>query len=190
MLTQDQKKWIDHLSDKDKIIIIPFDQTAEEKFQKIKQKIQAILGKNIPIRHRGATSLGISGQDEIDIYIPVSPTKFNILIKPLSNIFGQPKSFYPLERARFVTEESGKHIDVFLINKKHAGWTNGVKFEKYLKSHPKSLEKYKKLKEDGNGLNVREYYRRKNEFINKILRKAHSIESYFFSKEIKKNKNF
>jgi len=39
MITQEQQKWIDHLSDEKKIIIVPFDPTAEEKFQKVKLKI-------------------------------------------------------------------------------------------------------------------------------------------------------
>lgn len=176
MLTVNQKKWLAHLSDEDRIIIVPFDPTAEQKYQSIRQKIQNILGKDIPVQHRGATSLGISGQDEIDIYIPVSPTKFNSLINPLQNIFGPPKSLYPLERARFVTEENGKHIDVFLINKNHDGWINSVKFENYLKSHPKALDEYRNLKEDGNGLTVREYYKKKTIFINKILKKAAPVK--------------
>lgn len=177
MLTNDQKKWIAHLSDKDKITIVPFNPTAEEKYIQVKQKIQKILGKNIPIKHCGATSLGISGQDEIDIYIPVSPTRFNQLIEPLKNIFGEPESLYPLERIRFKTKENGKRVDVFLINKEHAGWINGEKFEKYLKSHPKALDEYRKLKEDGDGLSVREYYQRKIEFINSIVKKVHLIST-------------
>ena len=32
MLTSEQQKWVDHLSDTDTISIVPFDQTAEEKF--------------------------------------------------------------------------------------------------------------------------------------------------------------
>ena len=113
--------------------------------------------------------MGISGQDEIDVYIPVAPSKFNKLIPSLTQLFGEPRSHYPLERARFVTIENGKHVDVFLINKDSDGWLNGLKFEKYLKSHPKALEAYRKLKESGNGLSTREYYRRKIEFINQIL---------------------
>lgn len=172
MLTNDQEKWISHLSDETKIIIVPFDSTAELKFQIIKRKIQKALGSEIPVEHCGATSLGISGQDEIDIYIPTPPDTFNSLIDPLKSLFGEPKSLYPLERVRFSTEESGKHIDIFLINNAHKGWLNGVKFEKYLKSHPETLEEYRKLKENGNGLSVREYYRRKIEFINEVLAKA------------------
>jgi len=172
MLTIEQEKWIAHLSDKNKIRIVKFDSTADEKFKKVKLRIQDVLGKRVVVEHRGATSLRISGQDEIDVYIPVSPARFNSMIDPLKRIFGGPRSLYPLERARFVTEEDGKHVDVFLMNKECDGWKNGVKFEEYLKSHPKVLKDYQKLKENGNGLSVQEYYRRKIEFINSILDKA------------------
>ena len=169
MITLEQQKWIDHLSDKDRIVIKPYDSTTPEKFEAVKTKIKNSLGESIDVRHCGATSLGISGQDEIDVYIPVAPSKFNKLIPSLTQLFGEPRSHYPLERARFVTIENGKHVDVFLINKDSDGWLNGLKFEKYLKSHPKALEAYRKLKESGNGLSTREYYRRKIEFINQIL---------------------
>lgn len=172
MITLEQQKWIDHLSDVDKIKIVPFDPTAEEKFQKVKQQIKGALGEDIPVVHRGASSLGISGQDEIDIYVPVSPDQFNLLIEPFKNLFGGPGSQYPLERVHFVTEVDGKHIDVFLINEECEGWINGVKFENYIRSHPEALEEYRKLKEDGNGLSGREYYTRKIEFFNDVLTKV------------------
>lgn len=177
MLTPEQEKWIAHLSDKDKINVSPFDPTAEEKFQKVKARIQDALGKDIPIEHHGATSLGISGQDEIDVYMPVSPEKFTSLIPALKQIFGEPRSMYELERVRFSVNEGGKHIDVFLVNQEHGGWKNLVKFEEYLKSHPEALKVYERLKEEGHRLSVREYYRRKNEFINQILEKANSNEA-------------
>lgn len=172
MLTAEQEKWIAHLSDKNKISIFPFDPTAEEKFRKVKRRIQDTVGKEIPVVHRGATSLGISGQDEIDVYVPIQQVRFDSLLIPLKRVFGEPKSLYPLQRARFITEEDKKHIDVFLINEDDEGWRNGVLFEIYLRSHSKALEDYRKLKEDGNGLSVREYYRRKLEFFNEILAKA------------------
>lgn len=40
MLTTDQQKWIDHLSNEDLIVIKPYDPTCNEKFEKIKKKIQ------------------------------------------------------------------------------------------------------------------------------------------------------
>ena len=116
MLTPDQEKWIAHISDQDAIAIVPFDPTAQQKFEAVKNRIQAVLGMDTRVEHRGATSMGISGQDEIDIYIPVPEDQFNSLVAPLTTAFGRPRSHYPLERARFVTFEDGKHIDIFLIN--------------------------------------------------------------------------
>lgn len=172
MLTQKQQKWIDHLSDDDKVIIKPFDPTAAEKFEKIRKIIRSNLGESVNFLHCGATSMGISGQDEIDTYIPVSADKFNNILLLLQNIFGEPKSHYPLERARFVTIIDGKHIDIFLINQDSIGWTNGLKFEQYLKYHPDSLNEYRLLKETLNGVSTKEYYKNKIEFINKILEKC------------------
>jgi len=145
MLNSDQQKWIDHLSDVDKIVIKPYDPTCIEKFEKVKNKIQKYLGNEIELRHCGATSLGISGQDEIDTYLPVPEADFDKYVPKLENLFGKPRSHYPLKRARFVTEIDGKHIDVFLINSETDGWTNGVKFEKYLRNNPEWLDKYRKL---------------------------------------------
>lgn len=172
MLKKDQKKWIDHLSDDSKIKIVPFDTSSQEKFEKVKLLIQSKLGNEIQIEHRGATSLGISGQDEIDIYIPVLPDEFNKYIKLLTELFGKSRSYYALERARFATSEKGKRIDVFLINKEGSGWTENLRFENFLKEHPQVLEEYRKLKESGDGLSTKEYYRRKIEFINDILEKV------------------
>lgn len=174
MLSKKQKDWLNHLSSDKKISILPFDPRVNEIFTKVKAKIQSKLGKNVKVEHRGASSLGISGQDEIDVYVPVPPMEFDLYISKMSKMFGEPRSLYPLERVRFSEEIDGKKIDLFLINEEHDDWINGCKFENYLKSHSKYLEKYKILKEEMNGFSVKDYYTRKNEFINKILKKANS----------------
>jgi GrpB-like predicted nucleotidyltransferase (UPF0157 family) len=169
MLTPNQEKWIAHLSGTDPVAIAPYDPSAPQKFEAVRQKIQAVLGPATRVEHRGATSLGISGQDEIDVYVPVPEDQFDRLLAPLSAAFGSPRSLYPLERARFVLIEAGKHVDIFLINEACQGWLDGLKFEQYLKTHATVLEQYRVLKEAGHGLSTREYYRRKIEFINDIL---------------------
>jgi len=169
MLTPEQEKWVDHLNDTDEVKIIPFDPTAQEKFERIRFLVQSKMGKTTDVEHRGATSLGISGQDEIDIYVPVSSDDFDVTIVPLSELFGPPKKIYPLNRAHFITHDGGKHIDVYLINKEAPSWLDGLKFESYLKNHHEALEEYRILKEKLAGLSTREYYRNKIEFINDIL---------------------
>lgn len=172
MFTPEQEKWLAHLSDHDQVKIIPFDPTAAEKFEAVKVKIQSVLGPQTAVVHRGATSLGISGQDEIDVYVPVPEKVFNRLLDPLTAAFGRPRSHYPLERARFVLIESGKHVDIFLINEASQGWLNGNKFDQYLRSHPDALEQYRLLKEAGEGLSTQAYYRRKIAFFNEVLLKV------------------
>lgn len=169
MITKEQEKWLAHLSDNDTIKIIPFDPTSNEKFEVVKNKIQAELGGATSVEHHGATSLGISGQDEIDIYVPVSPDKFQNRFNDLVKLFGEPRSHYPLQRSRFVTTEDKKHVDIFLINDVHPDWLNLVKFENHLRKNHTALDTYKKLKESGSGLSTREYYRKKIEFINTVL---------------------
>ena len=172
MLTQDQEKWINHLSDKDKIKIVPFNPKSHEEFEKIKLLIQSKIGPTARVEHRGASYLGISGQNEIDIYVPVPKNLFDSFVVKLSELFGEPHRVYPLERARFNVPDNGIRIDIHLVNEEHANWLNSEKFEDYLKTHPEALEEYRLLKEAGDGLSVREYYRQKLEFINDILTRA------------------
>lgn len=172
MLTPDQEKWIDQLSDQELVVIQPFDPTSPEKFAAVKCKIQAVLGSEAKVVHRGATSLRISGQNEIDVYVPVPLEQFDTLIPIMTAAFGNPRKFFPNDRARFVIYEEGKRVDVFLINQNSSGWINGIKFENYLRNHPIILEQYRILKETGHGLTMKEYYQRKTAFFNEIVAMA------------------
>jgi GrpB-like predicted nucleotidyltransferase (UPF0157 family) len=169
MLTSDQQKWIEHLSDTKIVSVVPFDPTCEEKYLKVKEAIQKVFGGKQAVVHSGASALGISGQDEIDIYVPVPALEFNISVEKMKTIYGEPGSHYPFKRARFVANFDNKHIDVFVINEEDANWKDSVRFQSYLLAHPDALDRYRRLKEDAAGQTVREYYRRKTEFINEIL---------------------
>ncbi|MBS1493800.1 MAG: GrpB family protein [Bacteroidetes bacterium] len=170
MLTEKQEKWVQHLSDESIISIVPFDPTCDEKFESVKSLIQSKLGTQQRVEHRGASSLGISGQDEIDIHIPVAEKDFNDMIDTLEELFGPVKGHYPLERARFNTFVDGKKIEIFIVNEESPAWTEGQKFYEYLNNNPNVLEQYRILKESLNGLTTREYYRKKIEFMNEILK--------------------
>ena len=172
MLTPDQEKWINQLSDQELVVIQPYDPTSPGKFESVKCKIQAVLGSEAKVVHRGATGLRISGQNEIDAYVPVPSEQFDTLIPVLTAAFGNPRKVFPNDRARFAIYEEGKRVDVFLINQNCPGWINGIKFENYLRTHPKILEQYRILKETGHGLTMKEYYRRKTAFFNEIVAMA------------------
>lgn len=165
MLTKDQEKWIKSLASKTgkTIEIVPYNPKTKE--------ILIVLGK-IEVFHCGSTNMGISGQGEIDCYVPVSESNFDEYIRKMIAHFGSAGSIYPLRRARFVKYIDGIKIEMFIINKKHYDWINCLKFENYLKNHSEALTAYEKLKKVCEGLSVSEYYRRKTEFINDILAKC------------------
>ncbi len=170
MITDEQKQWINHLSETDTIRIVPYDGNAPEIFESVAQKVAEKIGPCYSVEHHGATSLGISGQDEIDVYIPVLEKAFDNLVLKMQQAFGEPRSYYPGKRARFAFFEGKKRVDVFPINRESDDWKNLVFFETHLKKNPEALDRYRTLKESGNGLSVREYYKRKIEFINDILK--------------------
>jgi len=172
MITPEQRAWLDHLSDTDVVRVVPWDPTAEGKFAAIRDQARALLGQQRAVEHRGATSLGISGQDEIDIYIPVPTAQFDHVVTAVMTLYGDPRSLYPLKRARFVTSIHGKHIDVFVINEDDQGWKDSCTFHQYLLDNPPTLTEYRVLKEQAAGTSTRAYYERKTEFINKVLSAA------------------
>lgn len=171
MITKEQQSWISHLSNTKKIKIIPYNPEAEVVFGKIKREIQKVLGEKIKVFHRGSTKLKISGQGEIDLYIPVNKKDFNNHLKKLLKYFGEAGTIYPLIRARFVKYINGIKVEIFLINKNSADWKNGLKFENYLKNNCNALSEYEKLKKRCDGFSVREYYKEKINFINEVLEK-------------------
>ena len=170
MITPEQEKWIQHLSGR-VISMYPYDPRSEELFQKIKRKIQDILGLDIEVEHVGASSLGISGQDEIDVSIVVDKEKFQEYVPKLEVVFGPVASDYP-DRKRFEVREEGKKIDLKIVDRNHPNYLDGKKFEKYLRNHPESLGEYRILKEECSGKTNQEYYRKKIEFINSIIEKV------------------
>jgi len=170
MLTKEQKEWVEARSDKP-IFVVPYDLRAGELYEKVKKKIQNLLGTETVIEHSGASSLGISGQDEIDVSVVIRKDQFALYISKLEKEFGPVKSHYP-DRARFEVKEEGKKIDLKIVDVNHPNYIQGKIFEGYLRKHPEDLERYRVLKETSSGLSVKEYYRKKIEFINEILSRA------------------
>lgn len=168
MLTPEQEQWISHLNTTGRVEIFPYDEKAPEKFEQIKIQIQSVLG-NIEVLHRGASSLSISGQKEIDVYIPMTVEQIEEYTPKMEVVFGKPKSVYPNERTKFLAKIDGTTIEIMLTNKDHPSWINGERFHRFLAENAEDLERYRKLKEECAGLNCQEYYRRKTEFINDMI---------------------
>lgn len=170
MLTKEQEKWLEHLNNSDKIEILPYNPKASIVFEEVKKEIHSFLPE-VQVLHCGSTALEILGQSEIDIYVPVLEKDFDKYLEKMKERFGEPASFYTLERARFVRRDNRMKITVFLMNQELEKWKDHMRFENYLKENKEALQKYIKIKEESNGLSTREYYRKKLEFINEILNK-------------------
>ena len=170
MINREQQKWLNHLNDSDSIKIIPYSQKPKEAFRKIKSELIKVLG-NTPISLKGSTRLKISGQGEVDLYIPVAKKDFNLYLEKLISYLGKPGTVYPLNRVRFVKYIDNIKVEIFLINRNGQDWKNSVKFENYLRRHPEALKKYEALKKVNEGKSTKEYYTQKIKFINEILSK-------------------
>lgn len=170
MLTPSQQQWIDSLRD-GTITIVPYDERTERLFLQAKARVHNAIGDKVVVEHCGASSLGISGQDEIDVSILANKDTFDEYIPKLEKEFGPVRSRYP-DRARFEVREEGKKIDLKIVDVDNENYKDSKIFENYLKNNPEELERYKALKEECNGKTTKEYYTRKTEFINEILEKA------------------
>ncbi len=168
MLSQEQQNWLARLSNTDSIKILPFDPSCHDTYEKMKRKIQTELGADLKVEHHGASSLGISGQDEIDIYIPVKASEFENTTLRVESIFGKPKSLGMNKRARYAAEMNGKYIDLFVVNEEHEDWKKHQRIKLHFMKNPDDLYKYKELKEKSAGKSTREYYKAKLEFLNKL----------------------
>lgn len=177
MLTDKQKKWLDHLSDSNFTKIKPFKSQVKSDFYDLKKQLQEIVGKDVDVTLKGSNSLGISGKGELDVYLPVPTGKFDRTLQKLINAYGEPGSHYPLERARFNRVVNNTEAEVFLINSDNESWAQLNIFENWLKSHPKDLKQYKELKANLAGKSTREYYTEKTAFFNLIIEKASKEES-------------
>lgn len=177
MISPEQEQWLEHLDSSNQVTILPFDARSKARFAVFKKQVQELIGEGKDIVHRGASSLGISGQGELDVYIPVRPQEFDAMVALLKSRFGTPGSVYPGKRARFNARIEDTKVELFVINKDDRGWTESCLFEDYLRITPEALRAYEVLKESAAGQSTREYYRRKIAFINETIAKAQAARS-------------
>lgn len=176
MLSEKQKKWLNTLSTSNKVKIVPYNPEVKTVFKQQQEELQSILGKDVTVIHQGASAWGISGKGDVDIYVPVPLKQFNNYFEKLKVAFGEPGSYYNLERVRWNRNIKNIEIEIFLVNQDALFWKDNLIFWDYLKAYPEVLEEYRILKEAADGTSTREYYTRKIIFINRILDLAKKVE--------------
>jgi GrpB-like predicted nucleotidyltransferase (UPF0157 family) len=159
--------WFMKFSNTKKVKIVPHNPLIKTIFEEFKQILIKQLG-NVEIKHMGASALSISGQGEIDLYIPTTPTKFKVIIKKLTKIYGKPGSL-DFDWARFNHTYKNTDFEIMVMHKNCPDYQDNVKLFNYLKTNPSEAKKYEQLKEKYAKISKREYYKQKGIFIRKIL---------------------
>jgi GrpB-like predicted nucleotidyltransferase (UPF0157 family) len=160
--------WFMKFSNTKKVKIVQYDPKIKDIFEEFKQILIQQLGK-IEIKHMGASALSISGQGEIDLYIPTTPTKFNSLVKEITKLYGKPGSL-DNDWARFNYTYKNTEIEIMVMHKNCSDYIDNTMFFNYLKTHPIDAKKYEQLKQKYAKVSKREYYKQKGIFIRNILK--------------------
>src|SRR3989344_500879 len=164
MLTRDEKDFLKKIP-ADKIVrIYPFNgkvfKTAENIIQSIKE-----IYPNLEAKHMGASALGISGQNDLDIYAFSDPKDFGNYVPGLVKLFGEPLH----KHETFIEwkfSKDGFDIELYLTSSDSPSMKRQIAVFEILKNDKKMLKEYEKLKYSMSGKPFRDYQRKKYEFYN------------------------
>ena len=168
MLTKDEKDYLSKIPTDKKVYIYPFDTKLAGVVKDLIQSVNNIY-PDLEVKHMGASALGISGQNDIDIYAFSGPKDFDKFLHGLTKLFGEP-----LHKHETFVEWKFKRdkfdIEFYLTAKDSETMQKQIKVFETLKNNIDLLKEYERLKESMNGKSLREYQEKKYEFFNKILK--------------------
>ena len=150
------------------IIINPFTQKIQDTASDIMSQIKEFLPQ-LEVKFMGASGLGISGQNDIDLYILSKPEDFSQYQPLLVQVFGEPANTHPDSIAwKFI--QNNFDIELYLTDPTTTMMVRQIKVFETLKSNPQLLAEYAKLKENLNGTTFVEYQKHKYNFYHRILK--------------------
>jgi len=167
MLTQDEINYLKKIPADKKVYIYPFDPKAVRVAEGLIQSIHNIY-QDLEVKHMGASALGISGQNDIDIYAFSDPVDFDKYLSSLIKLFGEPlhkhKAFI-----EWKFKKDNFDIEFYLTAKDSETMKKQIAVFEKLKNNKDLLKEYEKLKESMNRKSFRKYQEKKYEFYHKIL---------------------
>lgn len=168
MLTQDEKNYLSKIDLNKKVFVNPFDPKAKKVGNSIVSKIKKEFPKLV-IHFMGATSLGIAGQNDIDIYAISNPRDFSKYLPTFEKLFGKPKSIHDtFMEWDFVQEDYP--IELYLTDDSSPSMKRQIKVFNVLKANQELRKEYEVLKLKFDNKSFRDYQKAKYEFYNKILK--------------------
>lgn len=167
MLSHDEEDFLSKIPDDKVVTVKPFDPKIHQIAEGIISKIHSVLPQ-LEVKHMGASALGISGQNDIDMYILSSPSDFDKYIPLLIPIFGEPKS-RKYDSVAWDFEEENYPVELYLTDPNSEPMQRQIKIFETLRFNPVLRKEYEELKQELNGQSFREYQRKKYEFYNKVI---------------------
>lgn len=132
---------------------------AESVVKKIKNKIP-----EADVKFMGASALGISGQNDIDIYVLCSDKEKDAYTEKLKELFGEKT-----KEKKWKFFEGGFEVSVYINNPEDQKQKEQIEIFEIFKNNPKILKEYEELKLSMNGKTYKEYQTVKYEFYNRVL---------------------
>lgn len=164
MLTESQEQYMAGIPEDAKSDIKPWDSKAAEFARNLVVELEKATG--LEVFWGGSLALGILGQNDIDLTLFCEPQDFGKYLPKIVSILGQLK--WELEdKILWRTTKDAYKVDAYLGSKNLEGVQNDLFFSNSLKNNPALLQEYISVKEQG--LSAREYYKRKNEFYNRVV---------------------
>lgn len=167
MISEEEKTFLKTIPASKKVFIKPFNPKIKEISEEIISKIRNLFPA-LKVLYMGASSLGISGQNDIDIYTLSNPKNFNKYLPELIKIFGKPLHKHD-KSIEWKFKRSGFDVEFYLTDPKSPSVQRQIQIFNILKSNKKLLKEYENLKLSFNGKSFRDYQKAKYEFYNRIL---------------------
>jgi GrpB-like predicted nucleotidyltransferase (UPF0157 family) len=166
MLTTDEKDFLSKIPADKKVNIYPFDPNVAKIAGEIIKSIHNIYS-GLEVKHMGASALGISGQNDADIYAFADSSEFDKFLPGLIKLFGKPLHQHETFR-EWKFKREGIDIEFYLTAKDSETMQKQIKVFEILKNNKDLLKEYENLKSSMNGKSYRQYQEKKYEFYHLI----------------------
>lgn len=166
MLTKDELDYLSKIPKNKKVSVKPFDPQAKKVGDSIVSKIKKAL-PSLEVLFMGATALGTAGQNDIDLYVLVDSKDFDEYLPTIKNLFGKPRSIHK-KFVEWSFMKDGYQIEFYMADPNSPSMRKQIRVFNVLKTSPRLLKEYEKLKLSFDGKYFRDYQRAKYEFYNKV----------------------
>lgn len=168
MVTKDEEDFLS--KQKDRIVSVkPFNPNCRKVSQDIIKKILSV-SPDANVRHLGASSLGLSGQNDVDLYVLSKPEDFDKYLPGLIKLFSETV-WRKYDSNAWKFKQDGIEVELYLTDPTSKPMKRQLGVYEALKSNRTLQKEYEALKEKFNGKSWLEMQKAKYEFYHKILDK-------------------